>query len=210
MRTHLIAIAALVGGTLTVNAQNPQRPDTPQQQQPRPTDTRPTGDTTQRAGQAQNNQTVTVTGCLQAASDVAGRRGMGAGTAAGTGTGTATGTTAGTGAGAAIGTRTGAGMSARGSADYVLTNVKMAQGSATSGLGLAPSYQISGIADAELQKHVNHQVEITGTLSRGDAQGNRGAAAATGSAAAANADWPNLMGTTLKMVSATCPATPKQ
>jgi hypothetical protein len=90
--------------------------------------------------------------------------------------------------------------------DYVLTNVKMAQGSATSGIGLAAMYEIDGISDAELQKHVNHQVEITGTLSRGDAQGTRGGAAAAGSAAAANADLPSLSGTSLKMVSATCPA----
>ena len=67
--------------------------------------------------------------------------------------------------------------------DYVLTNVKMSQASATSGIGVATTYDVEGVADAELQKHVNHQVEIVGTLSRGDEKGNRGAAAATGSAA---------------------------
>ena len=185
MRTHLIAIAALVGGTLTVNAQTPQT-QKPQPQQQRPTDTRP-GDTTQRAGQAQNTQTVTVTGCLKPAGDVAG------GSKTASGSGTMASNPSNTNRGGPGG-------------NFVLTSVKMAQGSATSGIGLASSYQISGIADAELQKHVNHQVEITGTLSRGDAQGNRGAAAAPGSAAAANADLPNLMGTNLKMVSATCPA----
>ena len=69
--------------------------------------------------------------------------------------------------------------------DYVLTNVKMSQGSATSGIGLASMYEIEGIAEAELQKHLNHQVEIVGSLTPGNAQGNRGAAAATGSAASA-------------------------
>jgi cytochrome oxidase assembly protein ShyY1 len=90
--------------------------------------------------------------------------------------------------------------------DYILTGVKMAQSSAASGIGLAPMYEIEGIAEAELQKHLNHQVEITGSLSRGDAMGNRGAAAAAGSAASANADLPQLQATTMKMLSATCPA----
>ena len=90
--------------------------------------------------------------------------------------------------------------------DYVLTNVKMSQASTTSGIGLAATYDVEGVADAELQKHVNHQVEIVGTLSRGDEKGNRGAAAATGSSAAANADLPQLFATSVKMVSATCTA----
>ena len=90
--------------------------------------------------------------------------------------------------------------------DYVLTNVKMAQGSPASGIGLAAMYEIEGIAEAELQKHLNHQVEIVGSLTPGNTQGNRGAAAATGSAASANADLPQLQGTTLKMLSATCTA----
>lgn len=90
--------------------------------------------------------------------------------------------------------------------DYILTNVKMASSSTTSGIGLASSYEIEGIAEDELQKHLNHQVEIVGTLSPGNAQGNRGAAAAAGSAAAANADLPQLQATTLKMLAATCPA----
>ena len=90
--------------------------------------------------------------------------------------------------------------------DYILTSVKMAQTSATAGMGLAAMYEIEGISEAELKKHLNHQVEITGTLSRGDAQGNRGASAAAGSAAAANADLPSLNGTSLKMVSASCTA----
>jgi hypothetical protein len=90
--------------------------------------------------------------------------------------------------------------------DYILTNVKMSQGSPASGMGLAAMYEIEGIAEAELQKHLNHQVEIVGSLTPGNAQGTRGAAAATGSAASANADLPQLQGTSLKMVSATCAA----
>ena len=89
---------------------------------------------------------------------------------------------------------------------YVLTSVKMAPGATTSAIGLASTYAIEGIADAELQKHLNHQVQIVGTLSPGDAHGNRGASAAAGSAASANADLPQLHGTTLTMLAATCPA----
>jgi hypothetical protein len=91
---------------------------------------------------------------------------------------------------------------------FILTNVKMAPGATTSAIGLASTYGLEGIADAELQKHLNHQVQIVGTLSPGDAHGNRGAAAAPGSAASANADLPQLHGTTLTMLAATCPAAP--
>ena len=89
---------------------------------------------------------------------------------------------------------------------YILTNVKMAPGSTTSAIGLVATYDIQGIADAELQKHLNHQVQIVGTLAPGDAHGNRGASAAPGSAASAHADLPQLHGTTLTMLAATCPA----
>ena len=58
--------------------------------------------------------------------------------------------------------------------DYILTNVKMAQGSPTSGIGLAQMYQIEGIDDSELKKHVGHQIEVQGRLQM------RGGAGATG------------------------------
>lgn len=180
MRTRVLMMAALaMSGALTLNAQTPQRPpeQTPQQRpqeqpQQRPQDRQ--GDTTQRATTA-TAKAVTVTGCLKAEKDVAGRRPN-------------------------VAQRAGV------TEDYVLTNVKMAPGSTTSAIGLASSYEIEGIAEAELQKHLNHQVQIVGTLTPGNAQGNRGASAATGSAASANADLPQLHATTLTMLSATCPA----
>jgi hypothetical protein len=76
-------------------------------------------------------------------------------------------------------------------------------------------YEIEGIAEGELQKHLNHQVEVTGTLTTGVAMGNRGAAPATNPGAerregtpqsATNADLPQLRATSLKMVAASCPA----
>jgi hypothetical protein len=90
--------------------------------------------------------------------------------------------------------------------DYILSGVKMAASSTTSGIGLAEMYEIEGIAEAELQKHLNHQVEITGSLSKGNAMGNRGASAAPGSQASANTDLPQLTATSVKMLAATCPA----
>jgi hypothetical protein len=136
----------------------------------------PQGDTTQRAAEAAKAQVVTVTGCLKTEKDVPGRRPN-------------------------VSERAEAATDA-----FILTNVKMAPGSTTSAIGLASTYGIDGIADAELQKHLNHQVQIVGTLSPRDAHGTRGAAAAPGSAASANADLPQLHGTTLTMLAATCPA----
>lgn len=160
MRTHLIAIAALVGGTLTLNAQTPQNPtpqQPPQQQQPRPEPR--TGDTTQRAGQAGSTQTVTLTGCLKKEADVAGLTPNPA-------------------------ERVGI------TDDYILTETKMAQSSKVSGLAVGSMYEVEGLAESELQKHVNHQVELTGTI--------QGTATATD-------QTPGFRATSLKMVSATCP-----
>ena len=186
MRTRVFAIAALVSaGAFTLNAQEPpQRP--PQQRPPQQQQQQPprTGDTTQRTTAADAHQTITVSGCLKAEKDVPGRRPNAAERAGVT-------------------------------EDYILTNVKMASTSATSGIGLATMYEIEGIAEAELQKHLNHQVEITGTLSTGNAMGNRGTAPTTNPGAqrregtpqsTTNADLPQLQASSLKMVSATCPA----
>jgi hypothetical protein len=76
--------------------------------------------------------------------------------------------------------------------DFVLTNVKMAGSSAVSGIALAPKYEVEGIAEADLKKHVGHQVEITGTITQ---------------ASATDADpTADFRGTSLKMIAATCPA----
>jgi hypothetical protein len=77
--------------------------------------------------------------------------------------------------------------------DYVLTNVKMSPGSSVSGIGIATNYEIEGIAEAELKKHLNHQVELTGQPVQ----------AAAGAPAD---DAPDFKATSLKMVAATCNA----
>jgi hypothetical protein len=77
--------------------------------------------------------------------------------------------------------------------DYILTDVKMSPSSGVSGIGIATKYEIEGIAEAELKKHVNHQVELTGQV----VQPETGAPAD---------DAPDFKATSLKMVSATCGA----
>ena len=80
------------------------------------------------------------------------------------------------------------------SEDYILTSVKMAPGSKVSGIGLVSTYQIEGIAEAELQKHLNHEVEVTGRITPAAMTETRPAD-----------DVPGFQATSLKMVSASCP-----
>ena len=81
--------------------------------------------------------------------------------------------------------------------DYILTSVKAAPGSAVSGLALGAMYEIEGIAEAELKKHLNHQVEIQGRIEASDVApaGDRD-----------RKDVPDFNATSLKMLAATCPA----
>jgi hypothetical protein len=76
--------------------------------------------------------------------------------------------------------------------DYILTNVKMASTSKVSGIALATRYEIEGISKDDLKKHLNHQVEITGMI--------------TQTTPAGNDETADFNGTSLKMISATCPA----
>lgn len=87
------------------------------------------------------------------------------------------------------------------SEDYILTNVKMGQGSSTSAIGLASMYQIKGISDTELKKHINHQVEVMGRV-------NAPASTATPSSATSDndKDLQELQASSIKMLAATCTA----
>ena len=81
---------------------------------------------------------------------------------------------------------------------FVLANAKSsapagAPSTAVGTSGTASRYELDG-QSAELTKHLNHQVEITGTVQPASA------GAAAGAAAAA----PKLMVSSVKMVSATC------
>jgi len=77
--------------------------------------------------------------------------------------------------------------------DYILTDVKMSPSSSVSGIGIATKYESEGIDKAELKKHLNHQVELTGMIVQPDP------------GAAAN-DAPDFRATSLKMLAATCAA----
>ena len=74
--------------------------------------------------------------------------------------------------------------------DYILTEVKMSPSSAVSGIAVSTRYKIEGITETELQKHLNHQVELTGQLT----QAERTSSDAT----------PDFRATSLKMLAATC------
>ena len=64
--------------------------------------------------------------------------------------------------------RAGTSQSAGVTEDYILIDVKMAPSSTVSGIASAPRYEIEGIGEADLKKHLNHQVEFTGTITQPD------------------------------------------
>jgi hypothetical protein len=81
---------------------------------------------------------------------------------------------------------------------FILADAKPAPGASTSPgavgtSGTASRYELDG-QSAELTKHLNHQVEITGTVAPASASAAAGAASAA----------PKLMVSSVKMVSATC------
>ena len=74
--------------------------------------------------------------------------------------------------------------------DYILTDVKMSPSSSVSGIAVSTRYVIAGIAEAELQKHLNHQVELTGKITQAEQTSSDSA--------------PDFRATSLKMLAATC------
>jgi len=98
-----------------------------------------------------------------------------------------------------------AGESATGAGSkYVLANAKAGTGARSSAVGTtgnaaaATRYRLDG-EDKTISPHVNHQVEITGTVQSNSASAT-GAAASAGAAAAG----PMLKVDSVKMISATC------
>jgi len=57
---------------------------------------------------------------------------------------------------------------------------------------VASTYEIEGISEVELKKHLNHEVELTGRIVQ--------------PTATATDSTPDFQATALKMISATCPA----
>ena len=100
---------------------------------------------------------------------------------------------------------TGASASTAAASKYVLNNAKMAGGAAsstvgTSGTTAASKYRLEG-EDKTISPHLNHQVEITGTVQNSSASAAGAGASATAGSAAAE---PMLKVDSVKMVSATC------
>lgn len=95
--------------------------------------------------------------------------------------------------------------------DFILMNVKPAASPSGSGSTRALMYRIEGLTSDELKKHVNHHVELQGTVDdRGSAPTSAapttakpGAAGGTSDTAAKPKDF---RATSLKMVSTTCPS----
>jgi hypothetical protein len=159
MTTRFIVAAIVAGSVAAAAAQDPpSRPD-------------------QKAGQAQT-QTVTVTGCLQAAS-TAGQMAQ-------------------------------AQQTQGSSAQYILAQAKLTSdptattGTAgTTGLTTADKFRLIGGKPTEMKEHLNHRVEITGTLQprseRGQAKGE-----ATPQKPSTEGDLPTLRVTGFKHLAATC------
>lgn len=78
--------------------------------------------------------------------------------------------------------------------DYILTNVKMSPSSTVSGIGVSTKYQILGISDIELKKHLNHHIELIGQI------------VPPGLTGQSADDTPDFQATTMKMVSLACDA----
>ena len=73
--------------------------------------------------------------------------------------------------------------------DYILNDVKMSSSSKVAGIALASRYEIHGIDSDDLKKHIDHQIELTGTIDPNPAH---------------EGEAPNFTATSLKMLSATC------
>jgi len=76
--------------------------------------------------------------------------------------------------------------------NYVISGVKISPSSSVSGIGISTKYEVEGIPEADLQKHLNHQVELMGQIVQADNP--------------ASDLSPNFRATSMKMIAATCGA----
>jgi hypothetical protein len=103
----------------------------------------------------------------------------------------------------------GASASASAGSKFVLANAKMpSTGSSSSAVGTSGTssrYQLQG-DEKQISAHLNHQVEITGTLESASAAGGAaaGSPSAAGGSSTSGANAPTLKVESVKMVSATC------
>jgi hypothetical protein len=175
---YALSLSAAFSTAAVLSAQTPPQPQTPP---------RPQAPTTQPITPAPKPdtppaaETVTASGCLKAEKDVPGLKPN-------------------------VAERAGMGE------DYILTNVRMLPASSGSKAPSAAAaskgvmYKIEGLNDDELKKHLNHQVELTGRIVESTGAGKPGGAPAPGGGAAPSETLKAFQATSLKMVSATCPA----
>jgi hypothetical protein len=179
----------------TQPAQRPPDPSTPPAQSPQ------TSSPTARSGQDMARSSVTVTGCLKTWDS----RTMAPATGAGSGAGSTASTTSSTPA------------TPGASAQYVLSNVEGATGASRA----AGSSFLLKTSDSSVSfsQHLNHKVQVTGTLSdsgrstsgstdraadRADKPTTDRDASASGRVASGDMNLPTLDVTALKMISPTC------
>jgi hypothetical protein len=157
---------------------------------------------TQTPGTAEKGKgkTITVSGCVQRASETGatGTTGTSGSTAtfeltnaaiAGGAMGTASGSASGSGTGTGTGSGTGSATEATG----------------TSGASAAAKTYRLVATDTQLSAHLNHKVQVTGTIEEASMGGTGTTSEATGTTGSARAAAPTLKVESVKMVSATCP-----
>ena len=169
-------IVAMFAAAVTVAAQAPQSPQSPANPAAAPAAPSPAvpqdrpGPAQDRPAASEKANTVTLSGCIQNAPAPASAA---------------------------------AGAAAETKQLFVLASAKPAAGAAGAAVGTSGStasrYELDG-SSADLTKHLNHQVEITGTLQSSSASPTGAERAAPGSAAAA----PKLKVASIKMVSDKC------
>jgi hypothetical protein len=170
------------------------------------------GTQTGTTGAQTKGKPITVSGCVQKASEsgTTGTSGSAMGgaatkfeltnaTIAGGGSGSAMGSASGTGTG------TGSTGSATGSATGSTTG-SASSASGTSGSGAGKTYRLEA-TDSQLAAHVGHKVEITGSIDEASASASASATTSetAGTSGSARATAPRLKVESVKMVAATCP-----
>ncbi len=188
-----LAVAGMFAATAALGAQSLNPANTP----PADSAAQPGSQRTETAPSAQQRTptTVTVTGCIQNAPMASAASPGGAGQAN---------PQAGEANQGRSASPAGAAASSQSGQRFVLSSARMTTSEAgrsavgTSGTA-ASTYQLDG-QTADVSKHLNHQVEITGTLQTSAASAAGSASAAQGAAAAG----PTLRVTSVRMLASTC------
>ena len=97
---------------------------------------------------------------------------------------------------------------------FVLSNIQPSAGTSDQSRGSATSYLLVPSADANLSSHLNHKVEVTGTMDSSSSSSStttsssspsNPSASSTSSTQSSSATMPSFRVTSVKMLSETCP-----